>query len=68
MAETVSTKKKNPAVLRHYEISHDLPNDGNVKLKCKYCKNKSLGQRLFSIAGKVFSNCVNYCLRNGLLH
>ena len=42
MAETVSTKKKNPAVLRHYEISHDLPNDGNVACFTEYSFTSSV--------------------------
>uniref|UniRef100_A0A1X7SFB8 Uncharacterized protein n=1 Tax=Amphimedon queenslandica TaxID=400682 RepID=A0A1X7SFB8_AMPQE len=44
MAVPVPKKKRNPAVLQHDEISQEsLPDDENIKLKCKYCKKEITG-------------------------
>ena len=43
MAEPVAVKKKNPAVLKHYETPGDLPTGEYVKLKCKYCSKEITG-------------------------
>ena len=46
MAEPVPTKKRNPAVLQHDEISQEnLPDDENIKLNVSTAKRKSQAEQ-----------------------